>query len=223
MSPNTDLEFYDIANAVFLLTIMCGLALWIKIMFMPHQRQIIIGLVLIMLMFLTRGQHFATLNSLPSASWAIFFLAGFYLSSKVFFPALLVFAGLLDYLAITIGGVSSYCVSPAYSLLIPAYGSLWLAGRWYRQKHEFNVQTLLPLLIAVTVSIAICTVISSGGFYFLSGRYVETSLIEFGLRFVHYFPTYLANSGLYISIALFSHILISVFNKTAIESENTST
>ena len=32
--------------------------------------------VLVALMMLTRGQHFASLDALPSASWAVFFLAG---------------------------------------------------------------------------------------------------------------------------------------------------
>ena len=39
------------------------------------RTQLLIGLALALLMAMTRGQHFATLN-LPSASWAVFFLAG---------------------------------------------------------------------------------------------------------------------------------------------------
>ena len=42
----------------------------------PTQRFIGSGLVL--LMILTRGQHFASVDALPSASWAIFFLAAMY-------------------------------------------------------------------------------------------------------------------------------------------------
>ncbi len=189
-------------------------------MFLPIQRQIIIGLILVVLMLITRTHHFATFNQLPSAAWAVFLLAGFYLSSKWVFPALLLLAGLLDYLAITFAGVSSYCVSPAYPLLIPAYGSLWLAGRWYRQNYAFKLKTLIPLTTIIVASTALCTIISSGGFYFFSGRYTDTTLFEFGQRFSLYFPDYLANVVLYVSVAVFSHILILVLNKADIKSTN---
>ncbi len=43
---------------------------------LSKQTQIVIGLVLVLLMAVTRGHHFATLNHLPGASWAVFFLAG---------------------------------------------------------------------------------------------------------------------------------------------------
>ena len=190
-------------------------------MFLSVQRQIIIGFILIVLMILTRGNHFAAFNQLPSASWAVFLLAGFYLSSKWVFPALLILAGSLDYLAITFAGVSSYCVSPAYPLLIPAYGSLWIAGRWCQQRYALKLGSLFPLTIAVTVSTALCTVISSGGFYFFSGRYTDTTLFEFGQRFSLYFPDYLANVVLYVSIAMISHVLVLAFNNMDVKSKNT--
>jgi hypothetical protein len=60
----------------------------------------------------TRGYHFVTTEHLPSASWAAFFLAGMYLGSRWVFPVLLAEAALLDFAAITWGGVSNFCVSP---------------------------------------------------------------------------------------------------------------
>ncbi|HNI65868.1 MAG TPA: hypothetical protein PLK97_09005, partial [Pseudomonadales bacterium] len=44
--------------------------------------QWLIGLTLALLMAATRSQHFASLETLPSASWAVFFLAGLYLTPR---------------------------------------------------------------------------------------------------------------------------------------------
>jgi len=165
------------------------------------RNQVIIGLFLMILMVVTRGHHFATINHLPSASWAVFFLAGLYLSGKWMFPLLLTQAALMDFVAITWGGVSSYCVSPAYSLLLPAYGALWLAGRWYAGHYQFYWKTLLPLIYCVVLATIISTVLSGGGFYFFSSLYAEPTLIEYAHRFVIYFPKNLSNMAFYLILA----------------------
>lgn len=91
---------------------------------LSQRQQWLIAACLLLLMLVTRGHHFASVDALPSASWAVFFLAGLYLSRGLWFPIFLVLAATLDFAAIYWGGVSSYCVSPAYSFLLPAYGSL---------------------------------------------------------------------------------------------------
>src|SRR5690554_3136356 len=48
---------------------------------------IVLGLAV--LMAATRSHHFASVTHLPDASWAVFFLAGFYLRPLWVFPALL--------------------------------------------------------------------------------------------------------------------------------------
>ncbi|MBA3584515.1 MAG: hypothetical protein H0W36_08315, partial [Gemmatimonadetes bacterium] len=137
-----------------------------------------IGLSLALLMAATRSHHFATTLHLPDASWATFFLAGFYLRPLWVFPALIALAGMSDYVAIAWFGVSDFCASPAYGFLLPAYGALWLAGRWYAGRHRFALSTLIPLAGSVVIGAAVCELISSGGFYFFSGRFAETSLVE---------------------------------------------
>jgi hypothetical protein len=173
---------------------------------LSRRHQIIVGVLLIALMTLTRGHHFADINVLPSASWAVFFLAGFYLSSRWLFPALLGLAAALDFSAIFWGGVSSYCVSPAYGFLLPAYGSLWLAGRWYASKYQFTWPTLLPLIVSVIIATALATVFSSGGFYWFSGRYTDPTFVELGQNFIQYFPKYLGTLSFYIAVAAVVHI-----------------
>lgn len=174
---------------------------------LSNRQQFIIGLLLVALMAFTRGHHFSTINHLPSATLAVFFLAGLYVSSKWMLPILFAEAAFLDYAAITFGGVSSYCVSPAYVMLIPAYGSLWLAGHWYAKQYQFNWHSLLPLSLSVVFATAVSKVFSGGGFYFFSGRYTEPTFAEYGERFIAYFPSALSNIAFYIALAMAFHII----------------
>lgn len=179
-------------------------------MSLSTRSQVLIGLFLMILMAVTRGHHFATINHLPIASWAVFFLAGLYLSGKLMFPLLLTQAALMDFVSITWGGASSYCVSPAYSLLLLVYGALWLAGRWYASHYQFNWKTLLPLISSVVFVTIISTVLSGGGFYFFSGRYAEPTLIEYAHRFTLYFPRNLSNMSFYLMLAVICQIAFTL-------------
>jgi hypothetical protein len=170
----------------------------------------LIALALALLMAATRSHHFAVALHLPDASWAVFFLAGFYLRPLWMFPALIALAGVSDYVAIAWFGVSDFCVSPAYGFLLPAYGALWLAGRWYAGRHRFALSTLIPLAGSVVIGAAVCEIISSGGFYFFSGRFAETSLVELGLRLGKYFPPSLQSLALWMGIAIVVHIVFTL-------------
>ncbi|MFC1747225.1 hypothetical protein ACFL2V_00305 [Pseudomonadota bacterium] len=186
------------------------------------RHQLYIAAALATLMITTRGHHFASLEHLPSASWAIFFLAGFYLRPAWAFPGFLALAGFLDYAAITWGGVSSFCVSPAYGMLLPAYGSLWLAGRWYANHYRFEWRTLTPFSGAMLGGFTICQLLSSGSFYFFSGRFTDTTLAEFGSRLVKYAPGSLQTLMFYIAIAAVMHVLF-VLAYNAAAKRNTTT
>lgn len=164
------------------------------------RNQLLIGIALAALMAMTRGQHFATVN-LPSASWAVFFLAGVLLKPRWVFPALFVQASLLDMAAVQWAGVSDWCMSPAYWLLVPAYGSLWLGGRLYASLHRHELINLLLLAAIVSVSAFVCYLFSGGGFLFFSGRYPDPSLMQLGDRIAIYYPRNLANLALYIGTA----------------------
>ena len=172
------------------------------------RNQILIGLGLASLLLITRGQHFATVHSLPSAAWAVFFLAGVYLRPAWALVALLAGTWLLDFAAFRFGGASSFCLTPAYVFLLPAYTALWLAGRWYARRHRFAWPTLLPLGAAVVTGALVCELFSSGGFYWFSGRFAGPSWAEFGARLVRYFPTFLGAMAFYVGIAAAMHLSI---------------
>lgn len=173
------------------------------------RTQIAIGIALIVLMIATRGHHFPTVRDvLPSASWAVFFLAGIYLRPAWVLAGLLGLAAFLDFAAINWQGVSDFCVSPAYIALIPAYGALWLAGRWFAGRYSFTPATLLTLIAAALVGTIACEVISSGAFYFFSGRFPEVSLMEFGSRLVKYGPHGLLSMAFWVAAAAIAHAVV---------------
>lgn len=177
---------------------------------LSSHNQMAIGLLLVSLMILTRSHHFASVHNLADASWAIFFLAGFYLRSAWPLLGFFVLSWALDFSAYTWGGVSDFCITPAYVFLLPAYGSLWLAGHWYARQHRLSWHTLMPLSLSVMAGLTACELFSSGGFYFFSGRFTDTSLVEFGERLVKYFPLYVESFAFYLGIAAVIHLLLAL-------------
>ena len=171
----------------------------------PRQ-QLTIGVALALLMALTRSHHWATLHALPDASWAVFFLVGVYLRAFWVAPVLMLGAALVDYIAITWGGVSSFCVSPAYWLLIPAYGALFLAGRVYARHHRMSWSALPWLIGSALAGAVLAELFSSGGFYFFSGRFAEPGLGEFIPRLVKYFPGNLSTMAAFLGLVAVIHV-----------------
>lgn len=186
----------------------------------PSTRRALIGGLLIALMVATRGHHFPSISHiLPTAAWAVFFLGGVYLRSARSYALFLATAAAIDYVAITWGGVSDFCISPAYVALLHAYGSLWLAGRWYGRRQGALPATLLPLGAAIAVGGLACELISSGAFYFFSGRFAETSLLGFAERFVSYFPADLSALALWAGAAALTHAAATAWRGQAAVSE----
>ena len=176
---------------------------------LTSRQQLAIGTALALLMALTRSHHWATPHSLPDASWAVFFLAGGYLRAFWIAPALMLEAALVDYIAISWGGVSGFCVSPAYWLLIPAYATLFLAGRAYARHHRLSWSALPWLAGSALAGAALAELFSSGGFYFFSGRFAEPSLGEFFPRLLQYFPQTLSTLATYLGLAAVIHVAVA--------------
>lgn len=181
------------------------------------RNQIAIGIALAALMVATRGQHFPTVKQvLPSASWAVFFLAGVYLRPVWTLAALFALASFLDFAAINWQGVSDYCMSPAYIALIPAYGALWFGGRWFANHYAVKPITLSWLVASTLVSVFICELISSGAFYFFSGRFAQPTLAEFAGRIAKYFPVFLGSTAFWIATTALVHTAVVVTRNIAV-------
>lgn len=173
------------------------------------RQQIAIGFVLVLMMLLTRSHHWASIHSLPDASWAIFFLLGVYVRALWLVPALIAASVVIDYVAITWGGVSDFCVSPAYWLLIPAYAVLFAGGRFYARGHRLSVMGLLRLIGVALVVVGVAQLLTTGGFYFLSGRFADPTLAGLMLRLEKYFPPMLGTFALYLGVAVVVHVALA--------------
>lgn len=165
------------------------------------RAQILVGVALAALMIATRGQHFATIDRLPSASWAIFFLAGALLRLMWMLPLLFVLASLLDIVSLASGTIGDWCLSPAYWALAPAYATLWLAGHFYARIHRDRWTTLPRLALVLAVAAFATYVFSGGGFYFFSGRYPDPTLAGFAARIGQYYPRSLGTLAGYVGTA----------------------
>jgi len=173
------------------------------------RQQVIIGSILALFITATRSHHIVTLSHLPDASWAVFFLTGVYLRSIKILPVMLVWAGILDFVSYALAGGSGFCLTPAYGFLVPAYTILWLTGRWYAHSYSFAWQSLLTLFLMVFTVATTCELLTSGGFYFFSGRFMDTTMMEFGSRFLKYYPGNLQSVTFYVDIAAIVHVMVS--------------
>jgi hypothetical protein len=151
-------------------------------------------MLLIAAMALTRFHHFGSALSLPDASLAVFFFAGFYPRRALFFM-LFAEAILIDYLEIT-HGTSSFCISPAYVFLLPAYGVMWGAGRWTAPL-GCNAHALLVSGLTLSAATSAAFLISNGSFYAFSGRFAELSWSGYADGIQQYYPSYLTFTLIY--------------------------
>jgi hypothetical protein len=165
---------------------------------LSRSTQLAVAAVLALLMLTTRGTHFASIDALPSASWAVFFLAGALLRPLWGFGALFALASVIDLSLVESGRVADWCLSPAYWALLPAYGALWFAGRLYARLHREQLATLLPLGLCLIGGASLAYLCSGGGFYFFSGRYPDATLAGFLPRIGSYLPAYLGTLALYV-------------------------
>jgi hypothetical protein len=179
-----------------------------------QTRTMAIFAALVALMAVTRFNHFGSAVALPDASCAVFFLGGLYLARSVpiaLFAALIVEAGLIDYYATSVQGVSDWCMSPAYWFLIPTYGSLWLAGRWAAlrstmQGHTPESTRLVVLGVTAWAACSFAFVLSNATFYLYSGYFAGMGAAEYVARVVQYYVPYVSVALLYISCAVALHI-----------------
>lgn len=173
------------------------------------QRPLLIALGLMALMAATRMHHFGSGLHLPDASLAVFLLAGFFISAPLLFGALLLEAGVLDYLAITQFGVNDFCITPAYWFLIPTYAALWFAGRYYARQYQHSLRSLGVFAGLSFAATNVAFVISNGSFYLFSGRFPDMSIATYAARMTQYYVPYVTGVALYLVPAALLYVLFT--------------
>jgi len=176
-------------------------------------------LLLALAMTATRINHFAPV---PDASWAVFFLGGFYLRTwtRWAFPLLMALAVLIDWLVISSQGVAfwqHYCVSPGYLALVPAYLALWMGGAWLRGRPARPAATSVARGAAVlVVAVAACHFIAQGAFYWTSASVAEPSVAGWLRNYADWFLPYLRTAVMYVAAAAVVHAGVRALARQAV-------
>ena len=170
------------------------------------QRAIVLSL-LVLLMAATRSHVFSHFTPVPDASWAVFFIGGFYLRSwaRWALPGLMALAVLIDYLVISGQGMdffAHYCVSPGYWMLLVAHAVMWAGGHWLRGRYTGASLGALARTAAVLVpATALCHLFAQGGFNWLSPAVAEPTVAGWAANYGHWFPSYLAATAMFVAVA----------------------
>lgn len=176
----------------------------------PFLRLTVLALLLL-LMAATRFSHAGGAGTLPDASWAVFFIGGFYLAGdwRWALSALLVAAAGIDYLAIRYYGISNYCVTLAYWFIVPGYSVLWLGGAWLHRQYHHVLLDLFRLLASLVLSVTVCFLLTHTAFYWLSGRVEHPTIAEWWSVFKQWYGLFLAVPSGYVALATALHLALT--------------
>jgi len=178
------------------------------------QRAVVFTLIL-SLMVATRLNlpisltHF---GPVPDASWAAFFLGGFYLRTwaRWAFPVFMALAVLADYVVISGQGMNfwaHYCMSAAYWFLVPAYFALWFGGMLTRRFYqEANGKALAVLAASLFSSVVLCHLLSQGSFYWISDSVADPTFAGWWKNYSDWFVPYLRTTAIYVGLAVIAHV-----------------
>ncbi len=178
----------------------------------PAASRAAILTLLAAVMAATRVHHFA---AVPDASWAVFFLGGFYLHrwTRWAFPLLMALAVVIDWIVISGSGVdfwSHYCVSPGYWALLPAHLAMWAGGWWLqRHAHGVNLRSLGLLAASVVVATAVCHLFAQGGFYWTSSMVAEPTVAGWWKNYTDWLLPYVRVTAMYVAIAALIHVALA--------------
>ena len=144
--------------------------------------------LLALVMLVTRTHSLSNVLHLPDTSLASFFVLGFLVRRPVAFAGLFGLSFAIDVVMIGLLGQSDFCFTPAYWMLVPAYGVMWLAGRFAELRLGARPAALPAMAVLLVSATLVSELFSSGGFYFLGGRFAEPTMAEFWPRLARYFP-----------------------------------
>lgn len=174
-----------------------------------HRSSVLLLVVLTAVMIATRFHHFGTALNLPDASMAVFFLGGLGLRRHLGFAWFMALAVVLDWISVSLAGVSDFCVTPAYAFLLLAYAVLWYAGRAYAGLLKPTLASVAGALGVGLVAASLSFAISNGSFYWLGGRYPNPHFAEYVSRLWKWGPLFVRTTMTYLVVALVGYGLVA--------------
>lgn len=179
----------------------------------PISLLIAVLATLTLLMLATRTHHFASFNHLPSASIAVFFLAGMYLRNIKAFWFFYILTLTIDLASSYYRGQFGDCITISYPALVLSYGVMFTVGyytrpNWQQSAWQVNI---VKVALALFVASSIAFFISNGSYYALSGKFVELSWAEYATRVDKYFFKSISNPIFYVVVAMVIDFTLSHF------------
>lgn len=169
-----------------------------------QSKQWLIATVLIILLVLTRVEY---IPFLQDATWTVFFLLGFYLRNTFVFAIFILVVFIIDFTQIAArGGHQDFFLAPSYLFIIPAYFSLWFAGKTFAKNYSEDLKGLIVFLLCAISGIILCQLISSGGYYWMSLNVIDLSVKEFIYRTLEFLPLALKINLQYLVLSFILHL-----------------
>lgn len=172
-----------------------------------NRLQLTVFAILAAVMLLTRSHALTHLVHVPSTALASFFVLGYFVRRFAGFVGLFALGYGIDVVSMSVLGVSDFCYTPAYAMLIPAYATMWLAGRYATRMPE-RLQSLPAMAVLLVAATFVSHLFSSGGFYFLGGRFPDPTIGGFLPRIARYFPLSLTSSLMWSGVAIAFWVLL---------------
>jgi hypothetical protein len=175
-------------------------------------RRFVWFILLAVVMAATRLNHAGAAWLPPDASWAVFFIGGFYLAGQWRWALglLLIEAAGLDGLAIRYSGISNYCATLAYGFVVPAYSVLWLGGAWLRRHYrDAALPDLARLCASLFLSVTLCYAITNASFYWLGGRIAHPDFDGWWSNFTRWYAHFLMVPCVYVGLATLVHVALT--------------
>jgi hypothetical protein len=161
-------------------------------------------------MLITRTHSLSNLVHLPDTSLASFFVLGYLVRRPLAFAGLFLLGFAIDVVVIYVIGGSGFCFTPAYSMLVPAYGVMWFAGRFAAERLGERLSALPATILLLAGAAFVSNLLSSGGFYFLGGRFGDPTIAGFLPRIQRYFPGTLLATLLWSGVGAAAYAAVRV-------------
>jgi hypothetical protein len=186
-------------------------------MFAQIPRRYALFALLALSMAVTRVNHAGTAWLPPDASWAVFYLAGYYLARewRWAFTLLLIEALAIDGLSIRYFGLSNYCATLAYWFVLPAYSMLWLGGAWLRRHDSQVAPDVARLCASLLLSVTLCYLLTNASYYWLGSGIEHPDLAGWWSNFTRWYARFLMVPCMYVGFAALLHVAFTHRSRSA--------